>query len=228
MYLGLCVNNNDPERRGRVQVFVPHITPALYDGWNKEGNDINITCVGSNLQNGLTDEQIRTGSEDVLAAVKQHAEGKVGSVDIPKVFNNGQEAFIVKQKRTITPFKNPNAIQLAAELGGLKDGADLKAMDAHKVFVPGRGRLVRENGMELDAFGQKLADRKFNGYHDENVPDANEVKEIIRNAINGKHIYAEENRAEMERTADKKQQLAYENDIQRIYHAGLSNYTFEQ
>ena len=58
MYMGLCVNNNDPEQRGRVQVFIPHIMPALYDGWNKEGLDIDITCVGPNLQNGLTNEQI--------------------------------------------------------------------------------------------------------------------------------------------------------------------------
>ena len=58
MCMGLCINNNDPEQRGRVQIFIPHIMPALYDGWNKEGLDIDITCVGPNLQNGLTNEQI--------------------------------------------------------------------------------------------------------------------------------------------------------------------------
>jgi hypothetical protein len=57
-HIGICINNNDPERRGRVQIFVPHIMPTLYEGWNKDGNDINITCVGSNLQNGLTNDQI--------------------------------------------------------------------------------------------------------------------------------------------------------------------------
>ena len=56
--LGICVNNNDPEKRGRVQIFIPHIMPALYDGWNKDGKDIDITCVGSNLANSLTEEQI--------------------------------------------------------------------------------------------------------------------------------------------------------------------------
>lgn len=58
MHLGLCINNNDPEKRGRVQIFIPHIMPALYDGWNKDGKDIDITCVGSNLANSLTEEQI--------------------------------------------------------------------------------------------------------------------------------------------------------------------------
>lgn len=58
IYIGLCINNNDPEKRGRVQVFIPHIMPALYEGWNKEGNDINISCVGDNIAEGLTSEQI--------------------------------------------------------------------------------------------------------------------------------------------------------------------------
>jgi hypothetical protein len=55
-YLGMVINNSDPEYRGRVQVFVPHVMPALYDGWNKEGVDIKISCVGSNIPEGLTPE----------------------------------------------------------------------------------------------------------------------------------------------------------------------------
>ncbi len=58
MYLGICINNNDPEKRGRVQIFVPHIMPALYEGWNKEKQDIDITCVGDNLPEGLSSEII--------------------------------------------------------------------------------------------------------------------------------------------------------------------------
>jgi hypothetical protein len=59
MYLGIVVNNNDPEKRGRVQIFIPHIMPALYDGWNKDGNDIDITCVGNNMINGLNGDKIQ-------------------------------------------------------------------------------------------------------------------------------------------------------------------------
>ncbi len=56
--LGIVINNNDPEKRGRVQVFVPHIMPAIYEGWNKEGEDINITCVGDNMLNGITSDKL--------------------------------------------------------------------------------------------------------------------------------------------------------------------------
>lgn len=55
-HLGLVVNSSDPEYRGRVQVFVPHIMPALYEGWNEQGVDIDITCVGSNIPQGMTSD----------------------------------------------------------------------------------------------------------------------------------------------------------------------------
>lgn len=35
-YLGIVVQNNDPEKRGRVKVWVPHISTAVYDNWNKD------------------------------------------------------------------------------------------------------------------------------------------------------------------------------------------------
>jgi hypothetical protein len=52
-YLGICINNQDPEYRGRVQIFIPHIMPALYEDWNELGADISIECVGNNLNQGL-------------------------------------------------------------------------------------------------------------------------------------------------------------------------------
>jgi len=29
-YLGIVVQNNDPLKRGRVKVFVPHVSPTVY------------------------------------------------------------------------------------------------------------------------------------------------------------------------------------------------------
>ncbi len=58
MYLGICINNNDPERRGRVQVFIPQIMPALYQNWNSDGEDIEIDCIGDNMPQGLKSEVI--------------------------------------------------------------------------------------------------------------------------------------------------------------------------
>lgn len=58
-YLGICINNDDPQKRGRVQVFVPQIMPALYEDWNKEGQDLAISCVGDNISAGLPDSVIK-------------------------------------------------------------------------------------------------------------------------------------------------------------------------
>lgn len=52
-YLGLCINNNDPDKRGRVQVFIPHIMPSLYRELLNEDEDLKIVCVGDNLPDSL-------------------------------------------------------------------------------------------------------------------------------------------------------------------------------
>lgn len=55
-YLGIVIDNNDPDHRGRVQVFVPHIMPTLYEGWNKKGENITLKCVADNVPDGLSSE----------------------------------------------------------------------------------------------------------------------------------------------------------------------------
>jgi len=57
-YLGMVINNNDPEYRGRIQVFIPHIMPTLYENWNEPGENIQINCVGDNMAQGLTEKVV--------------------------------------------------------------------------------------------------------------------------------------------------------------------------
>lgn len=57
-YLGLCIDNNDPQKRGRVQVFIPHIMPALFENWNEVGKDIKLLCVGDNLPSSLPTQMV--------------------------------------------------------------------------------------------------------------------------------------------------------------------------
>lgn len=42
MWLGLIVQNNDPEKRGRVKVFIPHLSITVYEDWNKDKLDKNF------------------------------------------------------------------------------------------------------------------------------------------------------------------------------------------
>lgn len=39
IYLGIVVQNNDPQKRGRVKVFIPHLSPTVYDNWVGSNKD---------------------------------------------------------------------------------------------------------------------------------------------------------------------------------------------
>ena len=54
-YLGIVIQNNDPLKRGRVKVFVPHVSPSIYSGWNEIKRDKRFKFVGKNLNSDLTD-----------------------------------------------------------------------------------------------------------------------------------------------------------------------------
>jgi len=41
-YLGLVVQNDDPEKRGRIKIWVPHVSAVVYDNWNKDAKDKNF------------------------------------------------------------------------------------------------------------------------------------------------------------------------------------------
>jgi hypothetical protein len=58
-YMGIVVQNNDPQYRGRVKVFVPHVTPTVYKNWtensdNQPAVDRVFKFIGSNVGSDLT------------------------------------------------------------------------------------------------------------------------------------------------------------------------------
>ena len=53
MYLGIVVQNNDPEYRGRVKVYVPHIQANVYENWYNEITDKQFKFVGDNINSDL-------------------------------------------------------------------------------------------------------------------------------------------------------------------------------
>lgn len=53
-YKGIVIQNDDPEKMGRVKVFVPEISMTLYEAWNKDRDkDKKFTHLGSNLESDL-------------------------------------------------------------------------------------------------------------------------------------------------------------------------------
>lgn len=98
-YLGLVINNQDPEGRDRVQIYVPGVTNTLYNNWNN--NDTNKS-IGMDIGSTFTlNEQILKKLKSVLpwaekatpligpgCSVYQQSEG--GSSSLP--FENNQSS----------------------------------------------------------------------------------------------------------------------------------------
>ena len=53
-YLGIVTQNNDPLQRGRVKIFIPHIGPNIYKGWNDTKADKKFKFIGVNTYSDLT------------------------------------------------------------------------------------------------------------------------------------------------------------------------------
>ena len=54
-YLGIVIQNNDPKARGRVKIFVPHISPTVYKNWNEVPEDKKFKFLGANLESNLNE-----------------------------------------------------------------------------------------------------------------------------------------------------------------------------
>jgi len=52
-YLGIVVQNNDPQQRGRIKVFVPDIMATTYSGWQNTLNDKKFNFLGNNINSSL-------------------------------------------------------------------------------------------------------------------------------------------------------------------------------
>lgn len=53
-YIGLVVQNNDPEKTGKIKVFVPHVTATVYKKWIEEKVNKTFNFPGDNLYSALT------------------------------------------------------------------------------------------------------------------------------------------------------------------------------
>lgn len=55
IHRGIVIQNDDPERMGRVKIFFPNVSVSLYKNWREEGSDLAFKFVGANLDSDLTD-----------------------------------------------------------------------------------------------------------------------------------------------------------------------------
>jgi len=170
---------------------------------------------------GLSDGEIRKGSEDVLSAVKANAEGKTGNVDIPTTFKrtgaeitpedaaankkmqeriNSSEA--AKNKKMGEP---KNILQSIAQAGGMRDESGyLKNRDMRGIMT-NRGRLYQKKGMSYDEALEHARDWITDKEYDTKNPETLTHDDLF-DALEKEHI------------GKKGNALDYEDDLER--HAG--------
>lgn len=54
MYLGIVVQNNDPEHRGRLKVYIPHVSYNVYADWYENNDDKSFKFPGGNIDSDLS------------------------------------------------------------------------------------------------------------------------------------------------------------------------------
>lgn len=54
-YLGIVIQNNDPEKAGKIKVWVPHVSPSVYTKWTESNEDKNFKFIGKNINSDITD-----------------------------------------------------------------------------------------------------------------------------------------------------------------------------
>lgn len=149
-YLGICISRMDPEKRGRVKIWIPEVYPALYDKVNEDGRNIVFNCVGNNVQDSLTSE-FREKLERILPYAE--AASPIFGSSAPGFFDNSTGKYVQtpepgSQSMTGNPDANaasPASAPLANVGGGVKPS---NAMN---------GKLDRNNPQQLVPLGSYVA-----------------------------------------------------------------------
>lgn len=149
-YLGMVVTGGekDPEGRGRCQIFIPHIMPALYEGWNREGEDISFDIVGEGLPTTLKPEIVGT-----LKKILPWAECAAPVVGASPSTKDGDEA----KRNTGYGLSIVGGLSPVANLDTSFAGTDAEAQKLLSVFKDKTAGLCGKNAYDVmtSLFGYK-------------------------------------------------------------------------
>jgi len=54
-YLGIVIQNNDADKAGKAQIWIPHISPTVYKNWDESNEDKSFKFIGRNIDSDITD-----------------------------------------------------------------------------------------------------------------------------------------------------------------------------
>lgn len=92
-YLGIVVGSgDDPENRNRIQVWVPHITNTLYDGWNNKPDVGNIDFFNFQKGNNIPEPDLINRIRNVLPWAECASPLFGGGSPVTQNFSTGQSS----------------------------------------------------------------------------------------------------------------------------------------
>ena len=47
-YLGIVIQNNDPDKGGKLKIWVPQVSPTIYNGWDDRDEELSFKFIGKN------------------------------------------------------------------------------------------------------------------------------------------------------------------------------------
>ena len=135
MYLGIVIQNNDPEYRGRVKVYVPHIQANVYQNWFKEISDKSFKFPGKNIQSDLNKilpelKTVLPWAENAMPAVGASGSGRYNAHDELGTVSDSSVS------ETLQPNKHQTDIEKKYKLNNEHIGESPgKVYESHKTWV---------------------------------------------------------------------------------------------
>jgi len=141
-YVGIVIQNNDPEKSGKVKVFIPHITATVYKKWVEEKTDKMFSFLGANIQSVLTNTSSLDASQKqqmnvILDELKQilpwaHCAAPIVGESTSGRFNNYNNFASISDSNFYSTFSQTTTAveEMAGKPGSLYEKAKYKLNDA--------------------------------------------------------------------------------------------------
>jgi len=128
-YLGIVIANNDPAKSGRVKVYIPSISPTVYNNWGKTLTDKKFKFLGSNIESNLTEivdelKDILPWAECASPLVGEDSSGRYNS------FNRSATISDSSDYKSSTPVKDFKPTEFSQN----KDGTGEKPANIYEKY----------------------------------------------------------------------------------------------
>ena len=105
-HLGIVIQNNDPDKSGKIKIWVPHISPTVYKNWDENNKDKSFKFIGKNIDSDITDiiEELK-----VVVPWAECASPLVGSIAPARYNAYSQAATISDSNKIASSISMPDA-----------------------------------------------------------------------------------------------------------------------